>query len=246
MAFTYINTAFKDSAGSPTLTINKPTNTSEGDIMFAFLCMFAYNYPNSVPTGWTLLQKNYGGSYCSLYYKIVTSSEPSSYSWGWELSSKCSGIISTFRGGFDKNNPINTSSNGTYTTSNTTIRASSMNVSKSNCPLIFMCSIYNNSSADYTPPTNPTGWSEKFDNGGSAGDYYYEVCSMIWSSSGSTGNIDATASVSTEGKQAFAIALNPEQSGPANLKSYNTNLKANIKSINTNLIANVKSLDTNV
>lgn len=35
-------------------------------------------------------------------------------------------------------------------------------------------------------------------------------------------------------------------SGPANLKSYNTNLKANIKSINTNLIANVKSLDTNV
>lgn len=35
-------------------------------------------------------------------------------------------------------------------------------------------------------------------------------------------------------------------SGPANLKSYNTNLKANIKSINTNLIANVKSLNTNV
>lgn len=34
--------------------------------------------------------------------------------------------------------------------------------------------------------------------------------------------------------------------GPANLKSYNTNLKANIKSINTNLIANVKSLNTNV
>lgn len=34
-------------------------------------------------------------------------------------------------------------------------------------------------------------------------------------------------------------------SGPTNLKSYNTNLKANIKSINTNLIANVKTLDTN-
>lgn len=34
--------------------------------------------------------------------------------------------------------------------------------------------------------------------------------------------------------------------GPANLKSYNTNLKANIKTINTNPIANVKSLNTNV
>lgn len=37
-----------------------------------------------------------------------------------------------------------------------------------------------------------------------------------------------------------------EISGPANLKSYNTNLKANIKSINGNPIANVKSLNTNV
>jgi hypothetical protein len=37
----------------------------------------------------------------------------------------------------------------------------------------------------------------------------------------------------------------PFSAGPANLKSYNTNLKANIKSINGNLIANVKSLNTN-
>jgi len=31
----------------------------------------------------------------------------------------------------------------------------------------------------------------------------------------------------------------------ANLKTYNTNLKANIKTINTNAIANVKTLNTN-
>jgi hypothetical protein len=43
-----------------------------------------------------------------------------------------------------------------------------------------------------------------------------------------------------------AIGPASDVSGPANLKSYNTNLKANIKSINTNVIANVKSLDTNV
>lgn len=42
------------------------------------------------------------------------------------------------------------------------------------------------------------------------------------------------------------VIVHTAASGPANLKSYNTNLKANIKSINTNLIANVKSLDTNV
>jgi len=34
-------------------------------------------------------------------------------------------------------------------------------------------------------------------------------------------------------------------SGPSNLKSLNTNVKANIKSYNTNLIANIKSINTN-
>lgn len=35
-------------------------------------------------------------------------------------------------------------------------------------------------------------------------------------------------------------------SGPANLKSYNTNVKSNVKSIDTNTLANIKSLNTNV
>jgi len=43
----------------------------------------------------------------------------------------------------------------------------------------------------------------------------------------------------------WAYALKPALAGPANLKTYNTNLKANIKTINTNPIANVKTLDTN-
>lgn len=42
----------------------------------------------------------------------------------------------------------------------------------------------------------------------------------------------------------FSIA--PALAGPANLKTYNTNVKSNVKRINTNVIANVKSLDTNV
>lgn len=35
-------------------------------------------------------------------------------------------------------------------------------------------------------------------------------------------------------------------SGPANLKSLDTNVKSNIKSYNTNLLANIKSINTNV
>jgi len=43
--------------------------------------------------------------------------------------------------------------------------------------------------------------------------------------------------------QVFTVEL--PAVGPANLKTYNTNLKANIKTINTNPIANVKTLNTN-
>jgi hypothetical protein len=46
-------------------------------------------------------------------------------------------------------------------------------------------------------------------------------------------------------KPYIEITYTASASGPVNLKSYNTNLKANIKSINTNSIANVKSLNTN-
>lgn len=54
-----------------------------------------------------------------------------------------------------------------------------------------------------------------------------------------------TMSSSRAGSVAASLSPYAVASGPANLKSYNTNLKANIKSINTNVIANVKSLNTN-
>jgi hypothetical protein len=44
----------------------------------------------------------------------------------------------------------------------------------------------------------------------------------------------------------LVVVHSASASGPSNLKSYNTNLKANIKSYNTNLIANIKSINTNV
>lgn len=62
-------------------------------------------------------------------------------------------------------------------------------------------------------------------------------------SAGFTFNSADNAGTSSDPKLVITYTL---PAGPANLKSYNTNLKANIKTINTNPIANVKSLDTNV
>lgn len=74
------------------------------------------------------------------------------------------------------------------------------------------------------------------------------MASKFWSGSGAEtpGAWTMSSTAVTQGFVSTTIALRPAAaSGPANLKSYNTNLKANIKSINTNLIANVKSLNTN-
>ena len=81
-------------------------------------------------------------------------------------------------------------------------------------------------------------------------------------SEAATGNsgFGATATTTTAGSNSITITNNSVlwkgaavevipyvvPAGPANLKSFDTNLKANIKSIDTNLIANIKSLDTNV
>lgn len=64
----------------------------------------------------------------------------------------------------------------------------------------------------------------------------------------STGNyVPAWSWVSSKACSLCAVEVKPlAASGPANLKSLDTNLKANIKSYNTNPIANIKSIDTNV
>lgn len=56
-----------------------------------------------------------------------------------------------------------------------------------------------------------------------------------------------TVSLASSAEWVFkGISLDPiPASGPSNLKSLDTNVKANIKSYNTNLIANVKSINTN-
>jgi hypothetical protein len=72
---------------------------------------------------------------------------------------------------------------------------------------------------------------------------------------------DSNAAITPAGSSSIVLALSGESSrltgtimasfapvsasGPTNLKSLNTNVKANIKSYNTNVIANVKSINGN-
>ena len=250
MAFSPIGTSnVKNSASENICGLTPHASTAIGDIMFAHITTNT-GYASGEAAGWTkIAQNDFSGGYSQLYYKIAGNSESSTEAkWTYSSGRRMWGYIITFRDGFNTTNPIDAVSNTQYSTSNTSIIAASMSVANTNSPLLFFGSVFKtDGSVSYTKPSVPTtDWVEYFDSGSSTSDMWTNVCYMTWSSSGATGNMTGTLSTNVSLKHAFAVALNTPVSGPANLKSYNTNLKANIKSINTNLIANLKSLDTNV
>lgn len=65
------------------VTVNKPTGTTEGDLLFAFI---GGTRSGSVPSGWTQLLSEAQGTSTGtvyLYYKFAGASEPSSYTFNF-------------------------------------------------------------------------------------------------------------------------------------------------------------------
>jgi hypothetical protein len=197
-------------------TINKATGTQDGDIMFMFLAIYISSPPtiDSVPSGWEQVATNTAGNNrWYLYYKIA-SNEGASYTWSLTGSCRYYALnIAYSAGDFTVRSiaDISPISNTLYGTAGTTVRAASMNVGKINSPLIYFAAIYNTTVRTFTKPTSPTtDWVEDADEGHTTPDLSLTIGSMIWTSSGSTGNIDITCSTSiTTNKHAFAIALSP-------------------------------------
>lgn len=199
-------------------TVNLPTGTVNGDIIFA-LVQHRGVYSNSQPSGWTLLGQGSGGAssgFFELWYKVA-SGEPANYTWGFSASERIRILNISYQGGFfDTGTPIDVVSSTGYTTSNTIARAASMNVTAANSPLFHFACVFRTSSTTFTPPTSPTTFTEDYDGGNTGPDMWNEVSSCEWSSSGATGNIDATISVSIGTKHSFAVALKPASGAAQN------------------------------
>ena len=250
MAFSYVGISnIKNSSGDNECGLTPNASTAVGDIMFAFIST-QVGYTTGTPSGWTKLAENVdgGGEYYQLFYKVKTAAgaEPEAAFPYTVTARKIYGYITSWRDGFNTTNPIDVYSNTQYVTSSTEARAATMTVTKTNSPIIFFGSLYYTSSTSWDSHSGPATRTEVIDSGSTTADFWTTVSYVVWTSSGATGTMSANMNQSRTTKHAFAVALNTPVSGPANLKSYNTNLKANIKSINTNLIANVKSLNTNI
>ena len=104
-------TASYASGGNNTLTINKPTGTSEDDFMLAWIMHgTAGDQTPNTPSGWTFLSFLDGGggsAYC--WTKVAGASEGSSYSFdGWTDNNDAAGLIVTYQDGATTS-PIDTS-----------------------------------------------------------------------------------------------------------------------------------------
>ena len=214
----FINTGIYQSSNSDSAVVPKPVDTAEGDIMFALLSRYnSAEEPNSAPEGWTKLgSEPYIIYYYVLYYKVAGAAEPDTYTWGWAAANRVKVTIATYRGGFDTNDPIDAFSNTQYIESNKIARAASMNVTAVNSNLIFAASVFSLSSKTFTKPaTQDDDWVEDYDAGSVDPDMWQTFDHCNWSGSGASGVIDATISVASGAKHAFAVALNVGGAPPA-------------------------------
>lgn len=202
MSFDLVGNA-ANGGSTNSVTVDKPTGTQEGDIMFALATRGDNKAePNSTPSGWTRLAYKQGvWDYYGLYYKVAGASEPSDYTWGWSSSSKVTVVVAAYRGGFDGADPIDTYSSTAYTSGDNICRAASVTVSSDDSPLLWVAGACVSTSFSL-----PNGFTEDADSTfkAQAGAIGHKVVDA-----GATGNLDGTFGTVSTYKHAFAVALNP-------------------------------------
>lgn len=216
MAFGLVAVAHYDNSSSNSAVVAKPTGTADNDIMFAFTKHNTNEAVNSVPAGWAQLgagRWSGAATYFALYWKLATS-EGSDYTFGWATASRTGVTIAAYRDGFDTADPIDVVSDTVYVTLNTSVQAATMTVTAANSPIIVFAGVNTATSGQtFSPPTTPDTMTENLDYWETNSRFAREISSIVWSSSGATGTMDATFTESVNGKHAFAVALNPATGG---------------------------------
>jgi hypothetical protein len=216
MAFGFIAAAHYDSSSSSSALVAKPTGTADDDIMMALVdrADTAAADPTTVPTGWALLGKQDQANRAFWAYWKLAASEGADYTWAWAAATRTGITIATYRDAFDTASPIDVVSNTAYNVSDSTVRGASMVVAAVNSPLIFMGVAARSSSFTWTPPTAPATFVEDVDTWNSGSRMGRTFASVVWTGSGSSGDMDATISFTlANDKHAFVVALNPPAAG---------------------------------
>ena len=198
--------AYETAATGSSFTIDKPTGTSEGDLLICHAALYRGFLPTiTVPSGWSVGDETYWGfSMVSLwYYKIAGGSEPSSYTWSYDDSSIRPTVHMLRISGVDQASPINVDG---YTA--TAGETPSVTTDVDDCLILRLCNYRTNPGGEVTWATS----TEQYDEANS----YGQACDISGAyaskpTAGSTG----TESVSGTGSIAsgYTIAIAPDGGG---------------------------------
>lgn len=192
-----------NNTGGSSLTLNKPTGTTNGDIMVAHVIVRTAGNTITAPSGWTLIQRKDSSSSISTasYWKLAGSSEPSSYAWSFGTSGEASGGIASYIG-VDAANPID-ASNAQYNSGTSTVSNSGVTTTVANGILVYAVGI--------TAPTTvnvPSGFTQEW-TATSSTSTTSEMSDKILTTTGATGTISGSHNGGTNSNITHLIALKP-------------------------------------
>ncbi len=211
---TGITPTTKDQSSGATNVVTKPTGVAQNDLLFAYVGHeSATDVLNSIPSGWTQAGRVHNGNAnAALYYKLAGASEPVSYTFGFSSSVRSGVTVNVYRGCFNLSSPVEVISNTPqYIVSNTTYRASSMNLLSTYSNIILFPSVVVTGSKSFTAPATQGGsWSTQYNQGNSSSRFSRSAFSKVMTATGATGVMDSIGTYSgTTEKNAFAVSLKP-------------------------------------
>lgn len=201
--------------GATSLTITKPTNLADDDVLYAGISRDAASSGDSItaPSGWTKLASSEidNATYTAGIYRkvIVTASgEPADYTWSWSGSENVAGWIVRVTGA-DTTTPEDLTPSSNTGDSNAP-RCSGLTTVTGDTLILAVGGMNSKGAPNWTPPTSMT---EIFDiasggGGGAAAHVQASAAEVNQPGPGATGDKDF-ATVDTAEWVCFLIAIRP-------------------------------------
>lgn len=142
IAFKAATTTEVPSSGSTIIVLSQPPGTAPGDLLVAAMMWGSTNNVSlpamTAPTGWTLLRRTDNSPVASLsvYYKIATTSEPSTYTFSDANSMSAAAWIAAYSG-VNETTPIDTDNGAFVAAPSVTFFAPSITTAFANDIVIF-------------------------------------------------------------------------------------------------------------
>lgn len=194
-------------SGTGTLTISTPTGVAAGDVMLAQVGQRSGS-TFTAPAGWTLVRSDTlaGQIVSALYWRVVTTTEPTSHSWTSPSGGQSAGGIVAYRG-VNTTNPVNAHAGLTGTVATISIPAVTTTVS--NTMVVALAAIRQTTPG--LPSATTALWQRASGNG--SGSMGISGGDAAFSGPGDTGARTATRSTNSFQWTGQTVALRPHLTG---------------------------------